>query len=604
MTEEPGAGRQNHLALEESPYLHARRHDPVDWYPWGEEALAKARREDLPIFLVVGYATCRWCQVMARESFTDPGLARLMNERFVNILVDRQERPEIDEIYMAAAQILNHQGGWPNTLFLTPALRPFFAGTYFPPEDRQDRPSFSTLIDSMHHAWNHRRDEVEMQADELVPVMDQFLNDRGAVATTSPGGDVARQALASLSERFDPEWGGFGGPSKFPAPASLLLLLELSDSEPAAAEMLSLTLDHMARGGVYDQLGGGFHRCALDRAWRCPQFEKMLPENAQLLEIYSTWVARTGDPQAARVVRQTAAFLARELTTPEGALWSGLDGEHHGHEGAPYVWMLGELAAVLGTEDAGFLAPLLGFSTPPAAGGDSYVLHRPRPLEEEAARRRTSVEDLLGAMAPLEARLMAARSRRPRPARDEQVLTGWNGLAIAGLSEAGQVLGNSEILAQAVLAAEFVRRELWPDQSGLRRLWYRGKARLEANLEDYVFLVHGLLALHRACAEDSWLEMAQGLTVEQGEVLGTPTGGFLSAAPRPDLLCASRQVFDGALPATNAVAILNLVELARLDPQGPWRPLAEKALRAFATVAQGQSASARALCLAAWRYDR
>jgi uncharacterized protein YyaL (SSP411 family) len=601
MTGDSGEGRTNRLEVEESPYLHGRRHDPVDWYPWGEEALEKSRREDLPIFLVIGYTTCRWCQVMARESFTDPGLAQLMNERFVNILVDRQERPEIDEIYMAAAQVLNHQGGWPSTLFLTPELRPFFAGTYFPPEDRQDRPSFSSLIDSMHHAWTHRRDEVEMQAHELLPVMHQFLDDRGVAATAPPPAAVAMQAFESLRERFDPEWGGFGGPSKFPAPASLLLLLELSDTEPVAAEMLSLTLDHMARGGIYDQLGGGFHRCTLDRAWRRPQFEKMLPENAQLLEIYARWAQRTGDPQAVHIVRQTAAFMARELTAPEGGLWSGLDGEHHGHEGAPYVWMLGELVAVLGTENAGFLAPFLGFSGALAEGEDAYVLHRPRPLLEEAFRRRTTVADLLANLAPLEARLLERRSERPPPARDEQVLTGWNGLGIAGLAVAGEVLDDSSILGQAVCVAEFVRRELWSEQEGLLRLWYRGKARLEANLEDYVFLVHGLLALHRVLAEGPWLEMAQELTAEQGVRLGSAAGGFFTAAPRPDLLCRSRQVFDGALPATNAVAILNLLELGQLDPQGPWRPLAEKALRAFSTVAEAQAESARGLCLAAWR---
>lgn len=602
MTGEADEGQTNRLAAEVSPYLYARRHDPVDWYPWGAEALERARREDLPIFLVVGFTTCRWCQVMARESFTDPEIAARMNERFVNILVDREERPEIDEIYMAASQILNHSGGWPSTLLLTPELRPYFAGTYFPPDDRPDRPSFSTLIDSMHHAWRHRRDEVGMQADELVPVMRQFLDDRGPPAPAPPSVQVVGKALDGLRERFDTTWGGFGGPSKFPAPASLLLLLELSDSAPAASEMMSLTLDNMARGGMYDQLGGGFHRCTLDRAWRRPQFEKMLPENALLLDIYARWAARTGDPLATRVARQTAAFLGRELTAPEGGLWSGLDGEHHGHEGAPYVWLLGELAAVLGTEDAGFLAPLLGFAAPLTEGEEAYVLHRPRPLAEEAARRRLTVEELLAEMAPLEERLFTARRERPRPARDEQVLTGWNGLALAGLATAGQTLGDEGILAQAVAVAEFVRRELWSEGDGLRHLWYRGTARLEAGLEDYVFLVHGLLALHEATGDDQDLAMAQKLTVEQGERLGVVEGGFASSAPRADLLCRSRQIFDGSLPATNAVAILNLLELARRDPAGPWHRLAEKALCAFAAVAEGQSESARALCLAVWRY--
>src|SRR5580693_4557073 len=400
----------NRLPAESSPYLLLHRRNPVDWYPWGTEAIERARREDKPIFLSVGSATCYWCHVMERESFSDPRIAALMNREFVNVKLDREERPDLDEIYMAATQILSGQGGWPNSLFLTPELKPYYAGTYFPPAERYGRPGFGSVLADLAAAWRDRRPEVEEQAEEMAGAMRRFLEERGRPAGAPAPPEAARQALASLARRFDREWGGFGGAPKFPTPSNLFLLHEMAlldsaegapaaasaggegsadgeaTSENAAGEMLRATLDQMARGGIYDQLGGGFHRYSTDREWKVPHFEKMLYDNGFLLELYAREHARTGDPEAARVARETAAFLRREMTSPEGALWSAIDAETHGHEGSYYVWSRAEIESVLGAEDAAFLAPLLGFAGPPFFEEDRYVLHLPAPLAAAAER--------------------------------------------------------------------------------------------------------------------------------------------------------------------------------------------------------------------------
>ncbi|HKV07794.1 MAG TPA: thioredoxin domain-containing protein, partial [Thermoanaerobaculia bacterium] len=433
--------RTNRLAGESSPYLLLHQHNPVDWYPWGAEAIEKARQEDRPIFLSVGYSTCYWCHVMERESFSSPAIAELMNRHFVNVKLDREERPDLDEIYMTATQILSGQGGWPNSVFLTPDLKPFYAGTYFPPTDRYGRPGFASVLEDLATAWRTRRADVEEQAEEMAKAMGRFLEERSKPADEPPRASVARQALESLARRFDPTWGGFGGAPKFPTPSNLYLCLELAGEHPEAGEMLTATLDQMARGGIYDQLAGGFHRYATDREWKIPHFEKMLYDNGFLLELYAREHARTGDPQAARVVRETAEWVAREMTSPEGAFWSAIDAETHGHEGAYYVWTQEELKAALGEEDFTFLAPILGFDGPPFFEGSHYVLHLPERLETVASRRRMAAEQLVRDVEMGKAKLLAARANRDRPLTDDKVLADWNGMLITGLAVAGKLLG-------------------------------------------------------------------------------------------------------------------------------------------------------------------
>jgi uncharacterized protein YyaL (SSP411 family) len=596
-----GGGRKNRLADSSSPYLLLHQHNPVDWYPWGEEALARARDEDKPIFVSVGYSTCYWCHVMERESFSDEETAALMNRDFINIKLDREERPDLDEIYMSATQILTGRGGWPNSLFLTPRLEPYFAGTYFPPEDRRGLPSFRTVLRSMAEAWQKRRKDVEEQAKSVARAIRHHLADRPPAGEDIPGMGVVRRSLGALTRGFDREWGGFGSAPKFPSPPNLILLHDLAGRDVQAAKMLSVTLDAMARGGIYDQFGGGFHRYATDREWKVPHFEKMLYDNGWLLEAYAREWARSGDPQAARVVEDTAAFLEREMTSPEGAFFSALDAETDGHEGAFYVWRREELLDILGEEDFNFLAPLFGFDGPAFFEGDAYVPYLPERLEVQARRRRMSPEELLEQIAPLKRKLFRARGTRRRPLTDDKILTDWNGAAIGGLALAGRLLAAPSLINQAAAAAEFILDRLVTTDGMLLHACRNGSAHTPALLGDYAYLVRGLLALYRATDDGRWLERAKHLTDQQEAVLADPEGGFFVAPESDDILVRSRDLFDGAEPAANGIAVLNLLELSELDPSGNWGASAESALRAFAPVIGRVPEATRTLTSAIWR---
>ncbi|MEM9595925.1 MAG: thioredoxin domain-containing protein [Acidobacteriota bacterium] len=597
--------RSNRLAGEISPYLRLHQHNPVDWYPWGDEALSRAKDEDKPIFLSVGYATCYWCHVMERESFSDAGTAALMNRHFVNVKVDREERPDLDEIYMAATQIFTQQGGWPNSVFLTPDLEPFFAGTYFPPSDGRGRPSFKTVLLSMQNAWETRRGEVEEQGREMASAMRRMLEERGKPLDHVAPADITKASVRSLVDRYDASHGGFGAAPKFPSPANLFLLLELAGDDSKSAEMLDRTLDGMARGGLNDQLAGGFHRYSTDAAWKVPHFEKMLYDNGLLMDVYARRYGQTGDAEHARVLIETARFLSREMTGPDGELWSAIDAEVAGREGAYHVWTQVALADALGPEDAGFLAPLYGYDGPPVFDREYYVLHRPLSWGEQAERRRMPVSALLDQVEPLKARLLEVREQRPRPLVDDKVLTDWNGMAIAGLATAGAMLERPGMVDQARRAAEFVISSLRSADGTLLHSWCAGEARFEAFLPDYVFLVRGLLALHDATEEDRWLEEAADLTEQQVARLGDAAdGGFFIAAESEDLLFRSKEIFDGALPATNAVAALNLLELARRGDRDRWLPEVEKTLKAFTLFTEKQPEGARMMATAVAEYHR
>jgi uncharacterized protein YyaL (SSP411 family) len=593
-----GGQHSNRLAASSSPYLLLHQHNPVDWYPWGEEALERARDEDKPIFVSVGYSTCYWCHVMERESFSDQETAERMNRDFINVKLDREERPDLDEIYMSATQILTGHGGWPNSVFLTPERKPFFAGTYFPPEDRQGLPSFRTVLSSMADAWRTRRKDIEDQAESVSQAIRHHLGDRPPPSPDLPNLNVAHRSLTALTRGFDPEWGGFGSAPKFPSPPNLLLLGDLSQESTEAAQMLSTTLDLMARGGIYDQLGGGFHRYATDREWKIPHFEKMLYDNGWLLEAYAREWSRSGDRQAKRVVVETAAFLEREMTSPEGAFFSALDAETDGHEGAFYVWQRQDLLNVLGEEDFGFLAPLYGFDRPAFFEGNAYVLHLPERLERQSERRRMAPEELEEQLAPLRRKLMRARSARRRPLTDDKVLTDWNGTAIGGLALAGRLLDEPGLVEQAARAARFILAKSLRDDGTLLHVWRDGTAHTAALLADYAYLVRGLLALYRATDDDDWLARAKALTKQQSARLADPEGGFFVTAESDDILVRSRDLFDGAQPAANAIAVLNLLQLADLDADGEWRDTAYRALRAFAPVIGRVPEAARTLTIA------
>ncbi len=592
---------ENRLARESSPYLLLHKSNPVDWYPWGEEALSRAREEEKPIFLSVGYSTCYWCHVMERESFSDEAVAELMNREFVNIKLDREERPDLDEIYMTATQVLTQHGGWPNSVFLTPDLKPFFAGTYFPPEDRQGMPGFRRVVHSMTEAWKNRRDDVREQAEGVSESIRRFMEERTRPSDRVPGAGVAMESFRALGQRFDARWGGFGGAPKFPTPANLLLLEEFVDSEPFAAQMLTETLDQMARGGIYDRLGGGFHRYATDDEWKIPHFEKMLYDNGLLLELYAREWGRNGDPEIERILRETVTWLDREMTADDGAFWSALDAETEGVEGAFYVWTADELRGVLGDEEYGFLASLYGFDVDPFFEGRHYVLHLPRPLAEQAQRRQMSLEEITGQVDTLRQRLLEARAQRQMPLTDQKVMADWNGMAIAGLAEAGRLLPDPSFVERASRAAAAVEAQLRPE-GRLLHVTRGEQPPVTAFLSDYVYLVRGLLALHRAGAGERWLELAVDLTREQREHLEDPQGGFFVTEAGDDVLFRSKEAFDGATPAANSIAALNLIELAEVTGDSGWRDAAEQTLRGFTSLVEQLPDGARTMAVAARRF--
>jgi hypothetical protein len=572
----------NRLARESSPYLLLHKDNPVDWFPWGEEAFARARAEDKPIFLSVGYSTCYWCHVMERESFSEPEIARQLNEGFVCVKVDREERPDVDEIYMAATQLITRSGGWPNSVFLTPDLKPFFAGTYFPPVDGRGRPGFPRVLQGLREAWAFRRPELMQQAEMVAQAMRQHLSSTGQ-AGALPGPEHAKAVQDGLAARFDPEWGGFGRAPKFPSPANLFFLLDRS-ADDEAREMLLHTLDRMARGGLMDQLAGGFHRYSTDEAWLVPHFEKMLYDNASLAWLYAEASALAPGEGFERVARLTLDFVLREMTGPGGGFLSAIDAETDGHEGAYYTWTAEELDAALPGSEGQLFRAVYGLEGPPPFEGERYVLYLHTPLAEQARAGGLPEADLLRRLEAGRQALLAARSRRPRPLTDDKVLADWNGLMIGGMARAGARLAEPRYLAAAERAAGFVLEHLRdPGEGTLLHAWREGRARVPAFLDDYAFLVEGLLQLHGATGDGRWRDEAVRLAGEQERRLGDAEGGgWFAAGEDPRLLFRSKPALDGAVASGNGVAAVNAVEIARLTGDATWLDRAEAALLAFA----------------------
>jgi hypothetical protein len=575
----------NRLARESSPYLLLHKDNPVDWYPWGEQALALARAEDKPIFLSVGYSTCYWCHVMERESFTNPEIARQLNEGFVCIKVDREERPELDEIYMGATQLITRSGGWPNSVFLTPDLKPFFAGTYFPPTDAHGRPGFPRVLQGLRQAWLFRRAELLQQAEMVAQAMEQQLAGPRGGGVALPGDGVAESTQAALASRFDPQWGGFGHAPKFPSPANLFFLLDRAASSEEAREMLLVTLDAMARGGLMDQLAGGFHRYSTDQAWLVPHFEKMLYDNAALAQLLVEAAPLSPGAGFERTARLTLDFVLRELTGEAGGFLSAIDAETDGHEGAYYTWTARELDALLPGEDGRLFRTIHGLDGEPTFEADRHVVFLPVPLAEQARTGGIAESELLRRLEPGRRALFEARQARPRPLVDDKVLADWNGLAIAAFARASVRLGEPRYRAAAERAAGFVLAELRDPAAGtLLHAWRAGRAHVSALLDDYAFLVAGLLELHAATGERRWLDEALRLDEEQElRLADAEGGGYYSAGTDPRLLVRAKSGFDGAVASGNGTAALNAIELARRSGEAVHRERAEATLRAFAT---------------------
>jgi uncharacterized protein YyaL (SSP411 family) len=573
-------GSVNRLARESSPYLLLHARNPVDWYPWGEEAFARARAEDRPIFLSVGYSTCYWCHVMERECFSDPEIAHALNEGFVCIKVDREERPDLDEIYMSATQLLTRSGGWPNSVFLTHELKPFFAGTYFPPQDAMGRPGFPRVLAALREAWALRRPEVLSQAEAVGEAMHEQL-----AAGASPGGapqaGLGDELVSALARRFDRRFGGFGRAPKFPSPSNLAFLLgRAKGGDGQAREMLVVTLDRMARGGLNDQLAGGFHRYSTDEAWLVPHFEKMLYDNAALAPLYAEAAPLAPGLGFERVARTTLDFVLRDLRAGDGGLLSAIDAETDGHEGAYYTWTKAELDAHLAGLDGDLFSAVHGTDGGPNFEGDRYVLSLPSPLAEAAAVRGLTMDALLERLAAGRDALLRARAARPRPLVDDKVMTDWNGLAISGLARSGAALGEPSYVAAAVSAARFVLGHL--GTPNLLHVHRGGVSRLAAFLDDYAFLIEGLLALEAATGDEAWLHEAVRLQTEQDARLLDPDGGgYFSAGEDHRLLFRSKPGYDGAMSSGNGVAARNLLALHRRTGDERYREEAGAVLTAF-----------------------
>ncbi|OLB50167.1 MAG: thioredoxin domain-containing protein [Candidatus Rokubacteria bacterium 13_2_20CM_2_70_11] len=562
---------ENRLAGETSPYLLQHAHNPVDWYPWGDEAFARARAEDKPILLSVGYSACHWCHVMERESFENPEIAAIMNRHFVSVKVDREERPDVDQIYMQAVQSLTGHGGWPMTVFLTPDGEPFYGGTYYPPVEGHGLPAFPRLLQALAEAWANRRGEVVASAQKIGEALGQ--SERLRASTGLLTDEILFGAFQALSAQFDETEGGLGGAPKFPQPMIWEFVLRFwkRSKNPRGRQMVHTTLTMMARGGMYDQVGGGFHRYSVDPHWLVPHFEKMLYDNAQLASLYlSGWLA-FGDPECRRVSEETLDYLLREMADPAGGFYSATDADSEGHEGKFFVWSPEELREVLGPDDAEYAARYWSVDRGPNFEGKSILYVGGEPDPER--------------IAPIRARLYAARERRVHPARDDKVLAAWNGLACRAFAEAGRALGRADYVAAAAKNAEFVLTAM---RSGgrLLRTWKAGRAKLKGYLEDYAMVAAALVALYEATLDRRWLDEARGLAEELLRLFWDEKleGFYDTGVDHERLIVRPRNLFDNAVPCGSSVAVETLFRLAILTGESRYESAALKALRPMADL--------------------
>lgn len=566
----------NRLARCTSPYLLQHAGNPVDWYPWGEEALQRARREDKPIFLSVGYSACHWCHVMARESFENPEVAVVLNREFVCVKVDREERPDLDDLYMGAVQAIAGRGGWPMNVWLTPDLEPFYGGTYFPLEARWGFPGFLDLLVRISEAWRDRRAVVVADAGRLT---ERLRRQAGLeTGTTLPEGGLLDEALADLRRTYDPEWGGFGPPPKFPPFLSVELLLRRGGRGDRA--MALRTLDAMAEGGIFDHLGGGFARYSVDARWLVPHFEKMLCDNAELACTYLSAHQATGEARYAKVARETLDYLRRDLQEAGGGFHASEDADSEGEEGRFYTFDAPEVLSILGEQDGRLFCDAFGVT-----GDEKSVLHRFDAPEDLPRRHGLAPEALEGHLDALRDRMREARGQRVRPHRDDKILASWNGLALSAMARGFQILKDERYRESACACAAFLRRELFRD-GVLSRTWRRGEAHTPGFLEDYAAVALGLVDLYEATFEPHWLTWAEQLVDALKERFedGVDGGFHATEAGREDLLFRWKPVFDQSLPSANALAVKALLRVGHHLQRDDLCACAERALACLAPI--------------------
>ena len=598
----------NALAKESSPYLLQHAHNPVNWYPWNEETFALARKTGKPIFLSIGYSTCYWCHVMERLVFESPAIAKVMNEHCINVKVDREERPDVDDIYMASVQMLNQgRGGWPMSVFLTPpgakgkddpGLKPFFAGTYIPPQQ------FPALVARVGEVWKEQKEGIVAQADEVAEAIAKHLNQELIPGEVLPiSFDRAAEQLLS---NFDEKDGGFGNAPKFPTPNNLLLLLKAYQKQPSEPmwTAISYTLERMARGGIYDQVGGGFHRYSVDEKWLVPHFEKMLYDNGQLVEVYL--IAQSIKPDAKdpalyeRVAREVCDYVLREMTDATGTFWSAQDAEVDAKEGQNYVWTADEVKTVVADEKLTSLALKMygldlgtNFQDPHDRNAKPVnVLFLPTRLDALAALQKITLDELLKQRALINAKLKAVRDQRKQPRLDDKVLTSWNGLMIAGMARAGRDLKEERYTKAASKAADYILAQMRTADGGLYRTMRQGKAKINGFLEDYTFFVHGLLQLHKTTGDAKYLAAAEELTNYASKHFSSEGGGggyYDTLADQSDLFVRVRSTYDGATPSGNGVMLHNLLTLHEITKNEKHLKHALIDLRAFSVPLRRQS---------------
>jgi uncharacterized protein YyaL (SSP411 family) len=584
--------QSNRLAKESSPYLLQHADNPVDWYPWGIEALERAKKEDKPILLSIGYSACHWCHVMEKECFENEGIAALMNELFISIKVDREERPDLDRLYMNAVHVLTGTGGWPLTVFVTPDLLPFFGGNYFPPEDRGGMPGFPKVLRSVATAYRTRKDEIKNSSGQLVSALRNFSS--SSVCGEVPSEDTMNRAYWSVVQQYDWEHGGLGRAPKFPQTSSLGFLLRVASSKEfeRSLEMVQKALDGMAAGGIRDQLGGGFHRYSVDEKWLVPHFEKMLYDNATLARIYLDAYVVSGNEEYAEVARETLAYVLREMTRPEGGFYSSQDADSDGAEGMYYVWTEKEILSLLGEKEGHIVARYFGVDDVGNFERGLNVLHRPVSLKTLGRLFGMKTEEAEQVVEKGRRVLSQGREKRLRPRRDDKILSSWNGLMLGAMARGYQVLGDERLLQAARKAGDFLLSEL-RNEEGLLHVWTAGQAKVPGFLEDYALVAEGLLDLWEADFDARWLKETKALADEMIHLFWDENNQwFSSTGPKHEKLIADVPALqDDPFPSGNSTAVHLLLRLAALTGESTYREKAEQVLKSFSGLMEESPAA-------------
>jgi uncharacterized protein YyaL (SSP411 family) len=580
---------QNDLARESSPYLLQHANNPVNWYPWGEEAFAKAKKEDKPVLVSIGYATCHWCHVMAHESFEDEEIAELMNRAFVNIKVDREERPDIDNTYMLVCQMLTGSGGWPLNVFLTPDKKPFYAATYIPKVGRQGRPGMRELIPWISELWQNNREKILDSTDDIVTA---FQKSNAFTPADHLNSEILDEAYDQYKQQFDEQYGGFGSSPKFPSPHNLMFLLRYADRQEnsKALGMVEKTLTQMRMGGIFDQVGGGFHRYSTDQKWLVPHFEKMLYDQAMLLMAYTEGWQLSGNDLFKQTVDEICRYLTRKMQDEHGGFYSAEDADSEGEEGKFYIWSTEEIREILPLAEAELFIEAYNLTDEgnyrdEASGRQTgkNITHLQKSFTELARERDMEAEKLRSVLASIREKLLKERKKRVHPLLDDKILTDWNGLITAALAKAGAAFGNENYIAKAEQCWTFIADEMLTGEGRLKHRYRNGEVAIDGHADDYAFVIWGLLELYEATFKTKYLQHAVSLNEQFVDRFWDDVNGgfYFTDETAEELLGRKKEIYDGAMPSGNSIAMMNLLRLGRMTANTEWEQMADKALKLF-----------------------